>query len=282
MERQHAAYRKVRLPVRFQRQVLRVSYRDTTTPVPVHLYERRREQRRGVLVLCGGVDTWKVELHRLAVTTARLTGLLVAALDMPGTGESQVPLSADGDRVLAGAVGALRDAYGLPIGFLGLSFGGHWAAKLALQQEVDAAIDIGGPTGLADQPVSLLDLPYGMSGIVANAAGLDRLPTPEQAPALLEEFSLRHLVDAPGSTPLLAANGADDQYIPRGDTTGLGHRDATTVWIVRDATHCAIEHFRPLILASWGWLLARLAPRPATRRLVEHLLTTPVRRLLTT
>ncbi|GAB3968187.1 hypothetical protein GCM10029978_037150 [Actinoallomurus acanthiterrae] len=280
LERQLAAYRRVRFPVRFERRVLEVPYGDGATPVPVHLFERNHGRRRGILVLSGGVDTWKVELHRLAVTTARATGLLVAALDMPGTGESRVPLDRDGDRVLAGVVAALRETYAAPIGFLGLSFGGHWAAKLAMLGDVDAAVDIGGPTGLADEPVDVLNLPYGMAGIVGNAMGLDALPAPDEVPKLLERFSLRRLAERPGTTPLLAANGAHDQYIPRGDTTGLARRPHTTVWIVRDATHCAPEHFRPLVVAAWGWLLARLAPERPAVRLAEPLLTAPVRRLL--
>ncbi|WP_158104713.1 MULTISPECIES: hypothetical protein [Streptomyces] len=35
--------------------------------------------------------------------------------------------------------------------YLGLSFGGHWAVKLAVRGVVDAAVNIGGPTG-ADEP----------------------------------------------------------------------------------------------------------------------------------
>ncbi|MFG2001481.1 alpha/beta hydrolase [Spirillospora sp. NPDC048911] len=239
---------------------------DGTTAVPVHFLRRPYGRPRGVLILSGGVDTWKMDLHRLAVTTALATGLLVAAIDMPGTGESQVPLTPRADQILTGLVRRLRADYALPVGFLGLSFGGHWAAKLALLGEVDAAVDLGGPTGAADEPVDVANLPYGMPGIIGNALHLDALPTPALIAEQLLAFSLRAqgLLDRRGGAPLLAVNGADDQYIPRGDTTGLAGRPATTVWLVRGATHCAPERFRPLILAVWGWLTARLAARPTT------------------
>src|SRR5581483_7569973 len=127
-------------PVRFHRQVHDV-------PTPLHLFRRRIAPQPGVLVLSGGVDTWKMDLHRLAVTTALATGMLVVALDMPGTGESDVPLTPSSDRVYAEVVRLLRRRYGVPVGLIGLSFGGHWAVKLAMLGEVDAAVAIGAPTG---------------------------------------------------------------------------------------------------------------------------------------
>src|SRR6266516_1894161 len=55
-------------PVRFHRQVHDV-------PTPLHLFRRRVAPRPGVIVLSGGVDTWKMDLHRLAVATALATGM---------------------------------------------------------------------------------------------------------------------------------------------------------------------------------------------------------------
>ncbi|WP_052863608.1 alpha/beta hydrolase [Streptomyces niger] len=260
-----------RFPVRFQRKIVEVpDGRHGTTAVPLHLFRRRQAaggRPRGVLLLSGGVDTWKMDLHRLAVSSALATGLLVAAADMPGTGESAVPLTHDADAVLGGVVEQLRVQYRRPVGFLGLSFGGHWAAKLALQGRVDAAVDIGGPTGVAVRgDDELLAMPHGMPGIVGNALGLDRQPDGRQAAELLARFSLRDqdLLRSAGAAPLLAVNGADDQYVPLLDTTGLAHAPNTTVWVIRNATHCAPERFLPLMAAAWGWLLARLTPSHRT------------------
>src|SRR5437763_6842344 len=132
--RQLDCYARARggFPLRFERRALEVSYRDDATPVVVHLLRARRRSRDVVLVLCGGVDTWKVELHRLGAMIARATGWTVAAVDMPGTGESRVALAPDADVVLAGAIDRL--AAELPArrtAFFGISFGGRWAAKLA-------------------------------------------------------------------------------------------------------------------------------------------------------
>ena len=252
-------------PVRFHRQV-----RDV--PTPLHLFRRRFAPRPGVIVLSGGVDTWKMDLHRLAVATALATGRLVVAMDMPGTGESKVPLSPDADRVYSEVVALLRKRYGMPVGFIGLSFGGLWAAKLALLGEVDAAVDIGGPTGAAGERVDVLRLPYGMSGIIGNALRLDAMPSSELVEELYRKFSLRDqgLLDRPGGAPLLAINGDRDQYVPLGDTTGLAGRPDTTVWVVPGGTHCAPERFAQVAIGMWGWIAARLHPSGATRT-VERL-----------
>ncbi|MGY0058276.1 alpha/beta hydrolase [Streptomyces sp. LZ34] len=91
--RQRAAYARAtagrRLPVRFTRGNVQLPAEGGgTVPYPVHLMARRRWRRPGVLVLAGGVDTWKVELHRMATATALATGLPVVSVDMPGTGEA--------------------------------------------------------------------------------------------------------------------------------------------------------------------------------------------------
>ncbi|MEV7884963.1 alpha/beta hydrolase [Streptomyces sp. NPDC002817] len=286
-ERQRAAYGRAtsdrRLPVRFARGVVEVPVDagagvvsagvafsgGGTVALPVHLMARRRFRRSGVVVLSGGVDTWKVELHRMAVATALATGLLVVVVDMPGTGEAPGPLAPDADRLLTGLVAEIRRwSPGAPVAYLGLSFGGHWAVKLARRGVVDAAIDIGGPTGAAEpeEPVDVLALPYGMPGILANTLGLDAMPEASETDELLARFSLRRqglLNPSPTEVgvPLLAANGADDHFIPRGDTERLTALPNTTVWIVPGATHCAAEHIRPLLAASWAWLLTRPAFR---------------------
>ncbi|MFG2553971.1 hypothetical protein [Streptomyces sp. NPDC048581] len=91
-----------------------------------------------------------------------------------------------------------------------------------------------------------------------------REPTPYW-PTLRRQGLLDPAAD--NDVPLLAANGAHDQFIPRGDTTRLAALPNTKVWIVPGATHCAAEHIRPLLAATWAWLLTRPAfrHRPAAR-----------------
>lgn len=267
-------------PAGFRRRTIPLRTPEGEHELPVHEFTRRGRRRPGVLVMSGGVDTWKIEIHRMAMTTARATGLKVIAVDMAGTGENPLPLTPHSDRQLHALIAHVREEHpGEPVLYFGLSFGGHWAVKLALQGAVDAAVDIGGPTGAADARTDPLALPYGMAGIVGNAMGLDALPSAQEASDLLDGFSLRRqgLLAADGGAPLLAANGDHDQYVPLGDTTALAARKHATVWIVRDATHCATERFRPLLVGSWGWLRARTGGS----RLAGSALRLPSRRFVT-
>ncbi|MBJ7332858.1 MAG: alpha/beta hydrolase [Solirubrobacteraceae bacterium] len=253
-DNQLAAYLRAAeaFPVPFERRIFALP----STRLTAHLFGR---PRRGVLVVSGGVDTWKVELHRLMVLTARMTGLLVVAIDMPGTGESELALGPGAETVLIELTEALRREHGRKVGYLGLSFGGHWAVKLAALGAVDAAVDIGGPTGASGETIDVLNLPYGMAGIIGNALGLDAMPTPEYVNEQLGAYDLRELLSRSGRSPLLAINGAQDQYIPPGDTSGLAGPADTRTWLVRNATHCAPERFPLVVLRSWAWLRRRLA-----------------------
>jgi esterase FrsA len=276
-ERQLAAYERARpgFPTRFERLELDVPFEGNDTPVPVHLFRRRRRAGRSLVVLSGGVDTWKIELHRLATGIARATGLIVAAVDMPGTGESQVPLTPTGDRILAGVVEQVADRVGAErTSFFGISFGGHWAAKLALTGEVAAAIDLGGPVGAGETTINVANLPNGMTGIVAHALGLDRIPTEEETEDLVDSFSLRRqgLLDAPTRAHLLAVNGENDLYIPLADTTVFASHPRATVWVVKDAGHCAAERVQRVTPAAVGWLTARLNPDSGVYRAVQRAL----------
>ena len=92
--------------------------------------------RPPAVILSGGIDYWKSEseLHTIAETLLA-AGLATCALDMPGTGECPVPNGPDAERVYRAAIthlAARPDLEGARLGVYGLSFGGHWAVKLAL------------------------------------------------------------------------------------------------------------------------------------------------------
>ncbi|WP_157633595.1 alpha/beta fold hydrolase [Burkholderia ubonensis] len=226
---------------------------------PVHVYRPARESERPVVCLSGGVDTGKMELHRLAQILARVGRFDVVAMDMPGTGESGMCLQADSDAayrsVLSQVAGQRKKA------ILGVSFGGHWAAKLALQHEVDAAVDLGGPIGAADREAGQIrHLPNGMTGIVANAMRLPALPDEQAADELLARFSLHRqgLLDQIDCAPLLAVNGADDPYIPSGDVRVFERYPAATVWPLAGLGHCAAEKIGRVVPAIIAWLYCEL------------------------
>ena len=267
-------------PCGFERRELAVPYRGATTPVAAHLFSPRgkRGAAAPLVILSGGVDTWKMELHRIALLFVRLGGFRVAAIDMPGTGESAIPLAPDADEVYRGVLAGTRGGSARTASF-GLSAGGPWAAKLVLTGAVDAGVDLGGPVGAAPRDgAALMRMPNGMPGIVANAVGLEGLPPPDEAAKLVELFSLRAsgLLTPRPTAPLLAVNGSDDAYVPAADIDVFRTFPNATVWSIGGATHCAAEKIAPVLLAIVAWLRVQLHGR----RLADRLLLGAVTRTL--
>jgi esterase FrsA len=236
------------------RRVLAIEYRGATTRVPVHVFGT--DESRPLVCLTGGVDTLKMELHKLAHVLARVGRFRVAAIDMPGTGESEVQLAGDSHVIYEGVIAALRG--NTKAGIWGVSFGGHWAAKLACRETVDAAVDMGGPIGMR---IFEHGLPNGMLGIVGNALG--RAVAPDSA----AEFSFGTLLDARRSAPLLVFNGARDPYVPIEDARAFEGWPHTRVWIFEDGDHCAANHIKRIVPAALVWLQRQLHGESAIRHL---------------
>jgi esterase FrsA len=212
-------------PLAFERRVLDVKYHGGTTPVPVHIY-RRPGSPAGtpVVLMLGGVDTWKMDIHQSILTASERMDVTVVAVDGPGVGESRVASEPDGDLILAGVAAQVRSLGNGRVGAAAWSFGATWAVKLALTGEVDASVAIGGPVEMAFDISTVRNWPNGMSGIMGNSLHRDTPFADADATAAgLAGFRLssQGLLGGWGSspTPLFVANGANDPYVPQTDTT---------------------------------------------------------------
>jgi len=264
------------LPVHFERRLLSPPSAKGST-IPVHIYALNAAGTHPFVLLSGGVDTGKIELHRIASLLARFGRFRVAAMDMPGTGESRLALTPAADEIYRELLAALAPTG--PKALLGISFGGHWAAKLALQGAVDAAINLGGPVVVFDEGKAFVrTAPNGMAGIIANACGLTSLPHEEEIEKLILPFSLRRqgLLDGNACAPLLVINGEHDQYIPQQDSYLFARYPESQIWLMRGMTHCAAEGLLRIFPAMTAWLRMHLYGETfATRsalKLAEYLL----------
>jgi esterase FrsA len=145
---------------------------------------------------------------------------------------------------------------------LGLSFGGTWAAKLALRGQVDAAVNFGGPIGAGQRdPRQVMNLPHGMTGTFAHALSLQELPSREHTQRLLDAFSLRTqglLRPQQLAVPLLAVNGDQDAYVPLEDTLVFRDFPRAECLVVRGADHCASDRFLRVAPYVVAWLRMQL------------------------
>ncbi|ALU91323.1 hypothetical protein Hrubri_4176 [Herbaspirillum rubrisubalbicans M1] len=273
LQRQVACFERAApgFPVHFERRYLTCSDSNALT-APVHLYTPRRAEELPLVLLSGGVDTGKMELHRLACLLCRAGRFRVAAMDMPGTAESGVALTADSHQLYQHWLDALAPSGRKAV--LGVSFAGHWAAKLALLEAMDAAVDLGGPTVVFDSGSAFVHtLPNGMPGIIASALGFTRMPDEQSLAALMRPFSLRRqgLLERSGSIPTLVINGERDQYIPQEDSTVLAHRPGHQVWLMRGMSHCAAEGLPRILPAMVAWLRLQLYGSTRTTRALMSL-----------
>jgi esterase FrsA len=251
-------------PLRFERRILSTPYRGGSTEVAAHvLSPHKADAKSPVLLMMGGVDTWKMDIHNVAVQMGAALNAHVALVDMVGVGESNLPLAADGDTVLAGVIQQLRSLGNGRLGVLGFSFGATWAVKLALTGKVDAAAASGPPVADAFAQDFLGQMPNGMPGILGNALGRDApFRDGAELAAAMAPFNLRGqgLLDWQGGrTPLYVVNGELDPYVPNSDITVFESRPDTIVKLVPNATHCAAEKTGEYMPDVLRWLAGRLS-----------------------
>ena len=244
--------------VEFQRHVLELPYQGGTTPVPVHLFSPLDLPADGpVVIASGGVDSWKMDLHGLMVTLATGLRVRVLAFDIAGTGESSVPMTGSGGaEIVRGLVAHARAVGNGVVAHVGISMGGHYSARSGLAGEVDAAVVLGGPVEAAFTGSGPSH--FGMDGIVGNALGFDRPPTPEELAARFPEFSLRPLLDQDSNAPMLVINGAEDVHVPQHDTLVFQGRRDTVVELLPGTGHCAVTKLPEVFSTIAGWLTRTL------------------------
>lgn len=235
-------------PVRFERLVVAGG--------PVHVLSAPGTAADApVLLVSGGVDTWKMDQHGVLVALA--TGLAghVVAFDLPGTGElAAEPLTADADGLIAGLVTYARTLSAGLVVHVGISFGGHFAARSGLRADVDAAVVIGGPVHAAFTEANFRALPHGMYDIVANAMGFGSRPDLATLMPRVRTFDLEPLLGTAGNAPMFVVNGDADPYVPVEDTLLFQGRRDTEVMLVEGGVHCAFNRYQDVMKAVMHWL----------------------------
>jgi esterase FrsA len=219
-----------------------------------------------VVVMTGGVDTWKSDVDR-QVNAMLAEGMAVFAFDMPGTGESKWPLAPDSDRVYSRVLEYLKtrpDLDGDNMGVYLQSFAGLYAVKLALvDPNVKAAVNVGGPIHLAYTPEHIKKVPEVMVKTIANAMWEDIDVSFDELVARAEPMSLGKqglLAKPERQAALLSINGAKDDLVPIDDLyiiskSGIEQDE----WVYPDDGHCASENLKEHAPKAAAWLKAHLS-----------------------
>jgi esterase FrsA len=245
-------------PVDFEREILEIPFQGSTTRVPVHLLAAPDLPGDApVVIASGGVDSWKMDLHTMFLALALNVPARALLFDIPGTGESSIPLSRSSAEVVEGLAAYARELGNGRVAHLGVSMGGYFSALTGLSGAVDAAIVLGGPVEAAFEEGR--GFQFGMADIVGNAFGFDRQPTPEEISKRVGALSLRELLDSDRNGRMLVINGADDVHIPQHDTLVFQGRRDTQVELLEGTGHCAVTKLAEVAPTMFDWLNRALA-----------------------
>jgi len=242
-------------PVKFERQVVAAPFAGGTATAPVHLYSANGGYDQApVLLISGGVDTWKMDIHGICVALAQRLGVTVLAFDQPGTGENPAPLAIEADEIVLGLARQARRIGNGKVAHFGISFGANYSAMTGLLGVVDASVVLGGPIDRAFAKESLEKLPYGMPDIVSNAMGFDHPPTTQEFVSAAAGLSRRALLERPHNAPMLVINGENDYFVPQADTRVFEGRPKTEVHLIAGAGHCARSKLPDVMSLVFRWL----------------------------
>jgi esterase FrsA len=247
-------------PVTFERRWVTSRLHGQVVEVPVHvLSEPDATDATPVLLVSGGIDTWKMDLHPMWVTYVLGAHVRIVAFDIPGTGElTHIPMTPETTEIVDGLVTFARTLTTGKVGHLGISFGGYFSAHSGLSQVVDAAVVVGGPISSAFSSDNLRRLLHGMKDIFGNAAGFTQPPTYEQLAEAGTRFVMDDLLAKDTNCPMLVINGDKDVHVPITDTTIFDGRADTDVHLIPGGTHCAINKVDELNAVNTRWLAAAL------------------------
>jgi esterase FrsA len=220
--------------------------------------------RPPVVMLWGGIDTWKEEMYDRVGGLLRSQGVAVLLLDMPGVGESPVKAGRDAERQWTPVLDWLdgrNDLDSSRCAAIGASFGGYWAMKLAYthRKRLRCCVNWGGGVHVTFTPEWQQKSRNATSYLMDLMAARARIfggETFEDYVERCQELSLldQGLLDQP-SAPLLLVNGRDDVQNSIDDVyLSLDHGDPKAARVF-DGGHMGEGPVVPTIIA---WVTRRL------------------------
>jgi pimeloyl-ACP methyl ester carboxylesterase len=226
-----------------------------------------------VMIMWGGLDFLKEQAADNLLPLVK-QGIAAFSVDMPGTGQAPIKVSANAERMFSAILDYLQtrpEIDGRKIMIWGASWGGYWATKVATLEKnrIIGAVNQGGPTDEYFKPAwqlkALGTREYLMDLLAARSAIYDNVNTLDEFLAIGPKMSLAALdiIDKP-SAPMLLFNGARDSQVPISDLTVLLlHGSVKEAWVNPEGGHVALARGWPPSRMTqeivWPWMQKILA-----------------------
>ena len=176
-----------------------------------------------VVMSVGGLDSYKEYVVEQYGPGYLAAGLGYLAIDMPGTGEAPIKIDVGAERLFSRLLDALvarKDVDAKRIGFMGVSWGGHWAARVGYleKERLRGTVAWAGPVDLyfsREWQSKALGTREYLFDLFAARAGVYGVSTLEDFYAYGPRMSLKNgdWLSRP-SAPMLLINGEKDSQVP--------------------------------------------------------------------
>lgn len=205
-------------------EVLRIPFEGRE--IVAYLQRPAGVSRPPVVLSVGGLDSYKEFVVEQYGPDYLKAGLAYVALDMPGTGESPIKIDVGAERIYSRVLDAIEtrsDIDPARVGFQGVSWGGHWAARMAIAEpkRLKAVVNWAGPVHgyfQRDWQLKALGTREYLFDLFPARAAVYGAETLEQFLAYGPRMSLKDsgALDKP-TAPQLLVNGERDTQVPIDD-----------------------------------------------------------------
>lgn len=272
-KRAHAlAAEAFRAHVRLQpaMEVLRIPFEGKQ--ITAYLHKPAGVVKPPVVLSVGGLDSYKEFIVEQYGPVYLKAGLAYVALDMPGTGEAPLKAEPGAERIFSRVIDALQartDVDATRIGFQGVSWGGHWAARVAIAEpeRIKAVVNWAGPVHSyfhRDWQLKALGTREYLFDLFAARAGVYGVETLEDFLAYGPRMSIQDSLTKP-TPPMLLVNGQNDTQVPIEDLQAvLKNGRPKLAWVNPQGGHLGRGRDWPdgriIEQVITPWFLTQLAP----------------------